>query len=292
MAFPILCVGSVALDTVETPFGQAKEALGGSATYFSYSASALAPVRLVAVVGEDFPQRHLALLRKRRVDLSGLQVVSGGRTFRWHGKFGDNLNEAVTLRTELNVFETFRPEIPSRFRDSPVVFLANIDPELQMEVLGQVKNPKIVLCDTMNLWIETKIASLRKLLRRVDVITLNEGEARLLTEKLNLASCAREILKMGPRRVVIKRGEYGATTFTKDNFFALPAYPLEEIEDPTGAGDTFAGGVVGELARLERFDEASFRRALVRGSVHASFVVEGFSLEGLKRATPGARSRR
>jgi len=289
---PILCVGSVALDTIETPFGKARDALGGSATYFSYSASLLSPVRLVAVVGADFPREHVEVLRKRKVDLSGLQVAAGGRTFRWQGKFGENLNEAITLRTDLNVFETFRPHIPEKFRDSPIVFLANIDPELQMEVLSQVRRPKLVLCDTMNLWIEIKLGALRKLLRKVDVLTINEGEARLLTGKLNLAACARDILKMGPGRVVIKRGEYGATMFTRSEFFALPAYPLEEIRDPTGAGDTFAGGLVGDLARNGRFGEDAFRRAMIRGSVHASFIVEDFSLQGLRRAGPAARARR
>lgn len=292
MAHPILVVGTVALDNVQTPFGKVKDALGGSAVYFSYSACKLAPVRLVGAVGKDFPKKHVGLLRRQKIDVSGLEYVDGSKTFRWSGKFEDDLNEAITLDTKLNVLAEFAPKVPDDFRDTPIVFLANLDPDLQLDILSQMKKPKLVLADTMNLWIDIKLPALKKLMKKIDVLTINEGEARLLTGELNLAACARKLLTMGPGRVIIKRGEYGATMFTKKDFFALPAYPLEMIKDPTGAGDTFAGGLVGELAKQGKFTEKAFRQALVRGSVHASFVVEGFSLDGMKRADAAKRRKR
>lgn len=292
MALPILVVGTLAFDNVETPFGKVTDALGGSAVYFSYSASRLAPVRLVGAVGKDFPKKHVALLKKQKIDVAGIEYVEGSKTFRWSGKFGDDLNEAITLDTQLNVLGDFAPKVPTAFRDTPIVFLANLDPDLQLDILSQMKKPRLVLADTMNLWIDIKLDPLKKLLKKIDVLVINEGEARMLTKELNLAACARKLLTMGPGRVVIKRGEYGATMFTKKDFFALPAYPLEMIKDPTGAGDSFAGGLVGELARQGRFTEKAFRQALVRGSVHASFVVEGFSLDGIAKATPAKRKKR
>lgn len=292
-AKPILCVGSVALDSIQTPFGDLNDGLGGSAMYFAYSAGQLAPVRVVAAVGEDFPKKHLSFLKKQKnIDLGGLEVVKGGKTFRWHGKYGDNLNEAITLRTDLNVLETFDPKVPDEWKDTPIVFLANIDPELQIKVLDQIEKPKLVCADSMNLWIDIKLDRLKELMRRLDVLTINESEALMITEDLNLVTAARKILKMGPKRLVVKRGEYGVTMFWKDKFFAMPAYPLEEVKDPTGAGDTFAGGFVGELAGARKIDDAAFRKAVVRGSTHASFVVEGFSLDAMKKADKSRRDKR
>jgi sugar/nucleoside kinase (ribokinase family) len=277
----ILVVGSVALDSVKTPFGEVQEALGGSAVYFSISASYFAPVSLVAVVGQDFPQQHLGLLRARGVDLQGLHQ-SPGRTFRWHGSYGYDLNEARTLRTELNVFEHFSPSLPGSLRGAQVVFLANIDPELQRRVLQQTNSPRLVAADTMNYWIEHKPRELRETLRLVNILAINEAEARELAQEANLVRAARAIQAMGPQVVVIKRGEYGVLMFNSRSIFSAPAYPLEDIHDPTGAGDTFAGGFLGYLAKARDFSEASMRKALVMGSVMASFAVEGFSVAGIK----------
>lgn len=278
----ILVVGSVAFDSVRTPFGQVEEVLGGSGTYFSTSASFFSDVQLVAVVGEDFPQEHLDFLASRNIDLDGL-ITAQGRTFRWRGQYGYDLNEAQTLETHLNVFETFRPELPASYRDAEFVFLANIDPELQLEVLQQVKNPRLVACDTMNFWISGKKAALLKTLAKVDVLVINEAEARQLADEANLVKAARFILAAGPRTLVVKRGEYGALMFTEHTIFAAPAYPLEAVFDPTGAGDTFAGGFMGFLAANRNLSEASIRQAIVFGSVMASFTVEDFSLDRLRR---------
>jgi len=277
----ILVVGSVALDSVETPFGSVEEVLGGSGTFFSTAASFFADVRLVAVVGEDFPERHIEFLRSRNIDLAGLQVAPG-RTFRWRGNYGFDLNEAHTLETQLNVFESFRPQLPPGYADSPYVFLGNIDPELQLEVLLQVIRPKLVACDTMNFWIDGKRDALLKTLRYVDLLAINEGEARQLGEESNLVKAARRIMAMGPRILVIKRGEYGVLMFTEHAVFAVPAFPLEEVFDPTGAGDTFAGGLMGYLAANDNLEESAVRQAIVFGSVMASFAVEKFSLDRLK----------
>ncbi len=244
----LLVVGSVALDSVETPFGKVQEALGGSATYFSYSASFFTRVRLVAVVGQDFPETHLRLLEDRGVDIGGLQVASG-RTFRWTGEYGYDLNEAKTLDTQLNVFAEFRPELDEDRGRVPYLFLANIDPELQLEVLHQMKErPRLVALDTMNFWIQGKRDALRRVLAEVDVVTVNDGEARRLASEPNLIRAARAISAMGPRTVIVKRGEYGALLMTDGALFFVPAYPLESVYDPTGAGDTFAGGFMGYLA--------------------------------------------
>ena len=278
----ILVVGSVAFDSVETPFGQGTDILGGSATYFSTSASFFTGVQLVAVVGEDFPAEHRDFLASRNIDLSGLQVVPG-RTFRWKGRYGYDLNEAQTLETQLNVFEGFQPNLPSKFRDAEVVFLANIDPELQLEVVRQVRRPRVIACDTMNFWIAGKREALVRTLREVDILIINEGETRQLANEPNLVKAARSILALGPKTLVVKRGEYGVLVFGEHNVFSIPAYPLEEVFDPTGAGDTFAGGFVGYLAATGNFSEAAIRKATVFGSVMASFTVEDFSLDRLRR---------
>jgi len=282
----LLVVGSVALDSVETPFGKVQEALGGSATYFAYSASFFTQVRLVAAVGEDFPESHRRLLADRGVDTAGLKTAKG-RTFRWTGQYGYDLNEAKTLDTQLNVFATFRPTLDDGLRTAPFLFLANIDPELQHDVLHQMKDrPRLVALDTMNFWIQGKQAALRRVLAEVDVVTINDGEARQLASEPNLVRAARAIAGMGPRTVVVKRGEYGALMLTDGAFFFVPAYPLESVYDPTGAGDTFAGGFMGYLAAQERVDAGAMRRALVYGSVMASFTVEDFSLKRLTRLKP------
>jgi sugar/nucleoside kinase (ribokinase family) len=277
----LLVVGSVALDTVQTPFGRIDDALGGSATYFSYAASFFTPVRLVATVGQDFPEPHIKLLRDRGVDIRGLRVTSG-QTFRWRGEYGYDLNEARTLDTQLNVLAEFRPQLDEEQAATPYLFLANIDPELQLGVLAQMRGrPRLVALDTMNFWIKGKRDALLRVLREVDIITINDGEARQLAEEPNLVKAARKISALGPRTVVVKRGEYGALLLDDGGFFVVPAYPLESVFDPTGAGDTFAGGFMGYLAFRDRTDTPMVRRAMVYGSVMASFTVEDFSLNRL-----------
>jgi len=280
----ILVVGSVAFDTVTTPFGQATEVLGGSATYFAAAASFFTDVRMVAVVGQDFPEEHLDFLRKRNVDLRGLRRAPG-KTFRWVGEYGFDLNEARTLDTQLNVFADFAPAIPEEYRDSEVVFLANIDPDLQREVLCQVRRPALIAADTMNYWIKGKPDSLRQTLAMVDMLVINEAETRQLAGEPNLVHAAQKVRALGPRAVVIKRGEYGALLFHEGGWFSAPALPLEAIRDPTGAGDTFAGGFVGSLAGSLNFADAAVRKAIILGSVMASFNVEAFSLDRLRTLT-------
>ncbi|HEU5395197.1 MAG TPA: PfkB family carbohydrate kinase [Candidatus Methylomirabilis sp.] len=280
----ILVVGSVAYDTVRTPFGEGTEVLGGSAAYFAVAAAFFADVRLVAVVGEDFAEEHLQLLRERHVDLEGLSRVPG-RTFRWRGEYGFDLNEAKTLETHLNVFAAFRPRIPPAYRESEIVFLANIDPDLQREVLGQVAAPKLVAADTMNFWITGKPEALRETLQQVHTLLVNDAEARMLAGEPNLVKAARKILSWGPRSLVIKRGEYGALMFSDGWWFSAPALPLEQILDPTGAGDSFAGGFLGYLANTGNFSLDNVRKAVIMGSVMASFAVEDFSLRRLTRLT-------
>lgn len=276
----VLVVGSVALDSVETPFGKADEVLGGSANYFAASASHQTSVQLVGVVGSDYPMEKLEPLKARGIDFAGLETAEG-ESFRWRGRYRHDLNSAETLETRLGVFSHFRPKIPAQFRSADFVFLANIDPRLQLEVLGQVEKPKLVACDTMNFWIESRRPDLLTLLGKVDLITLNDGEARQLTEKANLVHAAKWILERGPKTVLIKKGEHGAFMFTKDTIFHAPAYPLESVFDPTGAGDSFAGGFMGWLARTGDLSEANMRRAVIVGSAMGSFVVEGFSLKRL-----------
>ncbi len=275
-ANPVLVVGSVALDSVETPFGKADEVLGGSGTFFSSSASHFAPVQLVGVVGDDYPVEKLAPLAERGVDLAGLEKVEG-TSFRWRGRYRHDLNSAETLETHLGVFSHFRPNIPEQFRRAPFVFLANIDPRLQLQVLEQVEKPRLVACDTMNFWIESRRPELIELLRHVDLITLNDAEARQLTEHTNLVQAARWILDKGPKHVLIKKGEHGAFMFNRESVFFAPAYPLESVFDPTGAGDSFAGGFMGYLAATGDISERAMRRAVVVGSAMGSFAVEKFS---------------
>jgi sugar/nucleoside kinase (ribokinase family) len=292
-ASQVLVVGSVALDSVETPFGKADDVLGGSGTYFSSSASHFAPVQLVGVVGDDYPVAQLQPLADRGVDLAGLEQVPGS-SFRWRGRYRHDLNSAETLETHLGVFSNFRPIIPEQFRKAPFVFLANIDPRLQLQVLEQVEKPRLVACDTMNFWIESRRPELVELLGHVDLITLNDGEARQLTEHTNLVQAARWILDRGPKHVLIKKGENGAFMFTRESVFFAPAYPLESVFDPTGAGDSFAGGFIGSLAASGDLSDASMRRAVIVGSAMGSFAVEKFSngrLLEISRADIDARVR-
>ena len=277
----ILVVGSIALDTVETPFGQAGEALGGAAVYFSYAASFFNRVRLVGVIGEDFPEEHLELLAGRDIDLSGVER-GHGNTFRWKGRYDYDLNEAHTLDTQLNVFESFEPNIPESFRDSDFVFLANIQPGLQLSVARQATSPRIIACDTMNFWIENAYDQLRETLKEVDILVINDAETRELAREPSLVKAARQILEWGPRTLVVKRGEYGVLMFHGSSVFSAPAYPLEDVFDPTGAGDTFAGGFMGYLSTVEEIDEAAIRQAIIFGSTLASFNVEDFSLNRMK----------
>ena len=275
---PLLVVGSLALDTIETQTSRREEVLGGAACYASFAASFFAPIRLVGVVGQDFPAAHEDLLRSRKIDLAGLERASG-RTFRWAGRYAADFNQRTTLDTQLNVFETFRPKLPAAYADSELVFLANIDPVLQLEVLGQVRRPRFVACDTMNFWIGGKRAELLRVLERVNMVLLNDEEARQLSGKDNLPAAARVIRDMGPAAVVIKRGDAGALFFSQDGVFAAPAFPLESVVDPTGAGDSFAGGCMGWLARTGDLSSNGIRTALVFGTVLASFAVEDFSLD-------------
>lgn len=286
----ILTVGSVAFDTIQTPAGKADLVLGGSGNYFSIAASFYAPVEVVGVVGEDFPKAHLDWLSNRKIDVSGIQVAKG-KTFHWVGSYDQNLNEAKTLSTALNVFEHFDPRLSSKHQDSPYVFLANIDPILQQSVLDQIKCPRLVACDSMNFWITGKLEELKKTLRRVDILSINEGEAYLLSEEKNILVAAKKIREMGPSVVIIKRGEYGAMLLTDTSVFLAPAFPVATVVDPTGAGDSFAGAFMGYLAEaqvhrdLAKSDpalwEKHLRRATLAGCVMASFTVEDFSFRRL-----------
>lgn len=275
----VLVVGSVAVDWVITPTAEREQSVGGSATFFSMAASYFGSVRLVGVVGKDFPDKATADLVARGVDTSGLEVVSDGLTFRWKGRYHDNMNERDTLDTQLNVFEAFDPKLPDAYRSSELLFLANIQPDLQLRVLDQMNGPKLVGLDTMNLWIGTARNKLLEVLERVDVLMINEEEARQLTEEPNLVKAARMINKLGPKSIVIKRGEYGALLFHEDQIFAAPALPLAEVIDPTGAGDSFAGGFMGYLGRVGDFTGEHLRAAMIYGSVMASYCVEGFSYD-------------
>ena len=280
----ILVVGSVAFDSVETPFGKAEKVLGGSASFFSVAASFFVPVSLVGVVGSDFGEKERAAFAGRDIDLTGLEQADG-LTFHWGGKYSFDLNSRDTLFTDLNVFQSFKPKIPAAYRQSKQVFLGNIDPELQRDVLDQVDKPDLVACDTMNFWISGRLEELKKTLARVDVLLINDAEARQLSGEWNLVRAARVIRGMGPQTLVLKKGEHGVIMFTEQGAFAAPAYPLEEVFDPTGAGDTFAGGFLGYLAGAPTRDEATLRRAVVMGSTLASFCVEAFSLDRLLRLT-------
>ena len=280
----ILVVGSVAFDSVKTPFGEAANVLGGSATYFSVSASYFSPVKMVSVIGKDFTEDHQTIFKRHNIDTAGL-IQTTGETFRWKGRYGFELNEAETLDTQLNVLETFEPQIPENYKNCDYVFLGNIDPILQVKVLDQIENPKLVACDTMNFWIDAKLDDLKKTLQRIDILVINDGEARMLAGEANLVQAANRILAMGPKRLIIKRGEYGVLMFNGDSIFGAPAYPLEEVFDPTGAGDTFAGGLMGHLARADDVEDSTLRQAIIFGSVMASFNVEAFSLGKLSALT-------
>ncbi len=280
----ILAVGSVAYDTVETPFGRAERVLGGSASYFSVAASFFTSVNLVGVVGRDFGDEQLAAFRGRPIDLEGLERTDG-KTFHWQGRYSWDLNSRETVRTDLNVFERFQPKIPVRYRRSEAVFLGNIDPVLQLGVLEQVEDPQLVVCDTMNFWIQGKPEALRATLAKTEILLINDAETRELSGEWNLVKAARTIRAMGPAIVVVKKGEHGVLMFDEDGSFAAPAYPLETVLDPTGAGDTFAGGFVGYLAGRARRDDVALRRAVIMGSALASFCVEGFGLDRLLALT-------
>ncbi|MBU3912256.1 MAG: sugar kinase [Candidatus Omnitrophica bacterium] len=274
----ILVIGSVALDTITTPTGSSKEVLGGSATYFSISASFFTQVNLVATVGRDFPDKHRSLIRSFGVDIKGLEAKEG-RTFRWEGSYVDDLNCAKTIETQLNVFADFRPKIPEGYKNSRFIFLANIDPDLQLFILKQFKDNRFIGCDSMNYWIQNKGPALKRLMKKATFVFLNDAEARLFSGESNIMKAGKYLLSLGPRFAIIKRGEYGAMLFSKDKALLLtPAYLLETVCDPTGAGDTFAGGFMGYLARSEKIDDMTVRRALLHGSVMASFTVEDFSV--------------
>lgn len=281
----LLVTGSIAIDTVETPLGARENVIGGSAIYFAYAASFFTHVRLVGVVGDDCPAHYFDIFKDRDVDLAGLEVRKGSKTFRWHGSYVENINEAVTVAVKLNVLTERAPRIPPDFADSQYVFLANTHPALQQEMLGKLKSPRLVVADTMNLWIQTERGELLKLLKRVHGLVMNDGEAKLLTEKRNLIEAARQVLKMGPRFVAIKKGEHGCVMCSERDTFVLPAYPASAVVDPTGAGDTFAGGMMGYLATQGSFSSATIKRALAFGTVLASFTISDFSLTGLQRAT-------
>ncbi len=277
----LLVVGSVAFDSVKTPFGEVDEVLGGSATYFSTAASYFTDVSIVAVVGTDFPEKHLLFLKSRNINIEGIKKEEG-KTFRWKGEYGYELNEARTLDTQLNVFQSFQPKLPESYKEEKVVFLANIDPDLQRDVLKQVKNPDLVACDTMNFWIEGKKDSLLETLKMVDILLINDSEARELSGNPNLVKAADIIMSYGPRTLIIKQGEYGALMFKDKKIFSAPAYPLESVFDPTGAGDCFAGGFMGYLTNTMNFEESNIRKAIIFGSVMASYNVEAFSLDRIK----------
>lgn len=279
----LLVVGSIALDSVETPFDKIDEALGGSATYISLAASYFStPVELVGVVGSDFPKNYIEMLEEHNVDLEGMQIIEGEKTFRWGGKYHYDLNVRDTLFTELNAFQNFNPVLPERYKKARYVCLGNIDPILQMKVLDQVENPQLVVCDTMNLWINTMKQDLLKLLKRVNIFILNDSEARMLTEEPNLIKAAKLIRQMGPEILIIKKGEHGALLFTQDTIFSAPAYPMEIIFDPTGAGDSFAGGFTGYLHKTGDLSPENIKCAVIYGSTMASFCVEKFSTKGLE----------
>ncbi len=287
----VLVVGSIALDTITTPFGKAEDVLGGSATYSSISANVFSPVRLVAVVGRDFPKKHFTLLKDKGIDLEGLQKECG-KTFRWEGEYSWDFSNPKTIATHLNVFAEFNPKIPIVYRKSKYVFLANIDPQIQEKVLNQVGKPKLVACDTMNYWIESKRKSLLRLLKRVDIFLLNESEAKELTQEANLIKAGKEVLKFGPQIVIVKKGEHGVVLFSKKHIFVTPAYLMESVYDPTGAGDTFAGGFIGYLAKCKKYNQQVLREAVVYGNIMATFAVEDFSLKRLKTVTmPDVRKR-
>ncbi len=277
----ILAVGSVAFDSVKTPFGERDEMLGGSATHFAIAASFFTNVSVVAVVGDDFSEKHKDVFRSRNINITGLEQVAG-QTFRWKGVYGYDLNTRETIYTHLNVFADFKPKLPDTSTPSAFLFLGNISPDLQLEVRKQV-DAKLVALDTMNYWIEKTPELLKEVLKVIDILIINDEEARELAREPNLIRATKKILQMGPKRVIVKRGEYGAVMFAQDSYFAMPAFPQEDVYDPTGAGDTFAGGFMGYLAATNQTDEAAMRRAMIYGSVMASFNVEAFGCDRLEQ---------
>jgi len=279
----LLVVGSVALDSVETPTAKRERVLGGSAVFFSYAASYFSDVSLVGAVGEDWPREHTEFLQTRRIDTQGLEIVPGGKTFYWHGKYLPNMNDRETLDVHLNVLETFNPKLPERYRDSRFVFLANGSPSVQLQVLEQLPGARLTVADTMDLWIKIQRDELLELLRRVDGLVLNDSEAKLLTGEENLVRAGQQVRAMGPRFVVIKKGEHGAMFFSEHETYVMPAYPTPDVIDPTGAGDSFAGGMMGYLCEQDNFDPATLKAAMAYGTITASFTVQDFSLDGLKR---------
>lgn len=280
---PLLVVGSVALDSIETPKERRDDVLGGSAVHFSYAASYFSSVRLVGVVGDDWPNEHTQLLQSRGIDTAGLHVVSGGKTFRWSGKYLPNMNDRETLEVHLNVFGDFAPELPAEFRRCPFLFLANGSPVLQMNVLDQMTDASLAVADTMDLWISTQHDELMQLLKRIDGLVLNDAEARLITDDENLVRAGHRVREMGPKFVIIKKGEHGAMFFSEHETYVLPAFPTEEVVDPTGAGDAFAGGMMGYLAESGNFDPPTLKEAMAYGILAASFTVEDFGLERMKQ---------
>ncbi|MEJ2109184.1 MAG: PfkB family carbohydrate kinase [Acidobacteriota bacterium] len=276
----ILIIGTVALDSVITPFGSRNDVLGGSATYSGIAASYFTDVRIVAVVGDDFPEVHVDLLKKKGIDTEGIKKMQGN-TFRWKGEYGYDMNSRTTLETQLNVFSDFDPQLSAAQKREPYLFLGNLDPDIQNSVLAQMENPKFVACDTMNLWIETKRAPLLEVLKKIDLLVVNDEEARMLADTANLLQAAQKIIDMGPKRLVIKRGEYGAMLFGPRTIFSSVAFPIENVTDPTGAGDAFAGGMMGYLSNLSSDSEVSLRKAVVYGSIMASFSVTDFGPQRL-----------
>lgn len=278
----LLVVGSVALDSIQTPTQSRDRILGGSATYFSYSASFFSPVKLVGVVGDDFPSEHVETLSQRNIDTSGLHVVQGGKTFYWKGKYLSNMNDRETLEVQLNVLGTFQPKLSDDFRRSDFLFLGNDSPRTQLRVVEQMIGPRLVVADTMDLWIREQHPELMALLKRIDGLVMNDSEAKLLTDDENLVAAGRKILRLGPKFVVIKKGEHGAMFFSEHETYVLPAFPTERVIDPTGAGDSFAGGLMGYLAAQQNFDPQTLKTAMAYGILVASFTVEDFSLERLQ----------
>lgn len=279
----LLVVGSVALDDIETPTETRQNQLGGSCVFFSYAASYFTHVRMVGVVGDDWPDQHTDLLRSRRIDTAGLQKIPGGKTFRWRARYQPNMNDRETLEVHLNVLEHFNPVLSESFRQARFVFLGNATPLLQLRVLEQASAAKLVVADTMDLWINIQNDELRTLMKRLGGLVLNDSEARLLADDDNLVRAGRKVLAMGPRFVVIKKGEHGAMFFSERETYVMPAFPTSEVIDPTGAGDSFAGGMMGYLAEQDNFDAETLKTAMAYGTLVASFTVEDFSLEGLKR---------
>jgi sugar/nucleoside kinase (ribokinase family) len=287
----ILIVGSVALDSVKTPKRAVKEVLGGSATYAALSASFFSRVKILSVAGEDFPPTYIDFFQARNIDTRGLKIQKG-RTFRWQGEYTRDFSDAITRKTELNVLSRFKADVPKEFRRCAFVFLANVNPELQLSVIKQMQRPRLLIADTMDFWIKNRRYALNKVMSKVDIFLLNESEARLFADEQNLYKCARKILSRGPRLVSIKKGENGSFLYTKELIFFAPAYPLENIVDPTGAGDSFAGGLIGHIARAGKVNEFVLKQAVIYGNLMASFAVEDFSVNGLKNITAGKITRR